>query len=96
VWGERASPVAFAGPKRWMPPGLALDALPPLDLVLLSHNHYDHFDVDTIRALAAAHPAARWQVPLGLVEAVRALGVREVAEYTGGTSGRSTWVAPVR
>lgn len=55
VWAERASPVGFAGPRRRHAPGLALDALPPLDAVLLSHDHYDHLDVATLRALAARH-----------------------------------------
>jgi N-acyl-phosphatidylethanolamine-hydrolysing phospholipase D len=80
VWSDRASPFPFAGPKRWVPPGVALDALPPLDVVLLSHNHYDHFDVPTIRRLAALHPAARWHVPLGLAGTVTTLGARHVVE----------------
>ena len=53
VWSERCSPVLWAGPRRVRPPGLALDALPPVDLVLVSHNHYDHMDLPTLRHLAA-------------------------------------------
>ena len=55
VWSERASPVSFAGPRRVTAPGIALDDLPPIDAVLLSHNHYDHLDVATLRRLHAAH-----------------------------------------
>lgn len=51
VLSERASPFAFAGPKRLQAPGLALGDLPPIDLVLLSHDHYDHCDLPTLRAL---------------------------------------------
>lgn len=51
VWSKRASPLQFAGPKRVHAPGIAFDALPPIDLVLLSHNHYDHLDSDTLRHL---------------------------------------------
>lgn len=51
VFSERASPFAFAGPKRVRPPGVALADLPPLDVVLLSHNHYDHMDLASLRAL---------------------------------------------
>lgn len=80
VWAERASPVPFAGPARWVPPGVALEALPPIDVLLLSHNHYDHFDVATLRALAARQPAMRWVVPLGLAAAVAPLGARDVHE----------------
>ena len=81
VWSARVSPVPFAGPKRWVAPGVALDALPPIDLLLLSHNHYDHCDVRTLRAVAVAHPGARWRVPLGLGAFVRRLGAREVEEH---------------
>ena len=51
VWSERCSPVSFAGPRRVRAPGLALDALPHVDIVLVSHNHYDHMDLPTLRAL---------------------------------------------
>lgn len=52
VWGNRASPLPFAGPKRFHPPPAPLAALPPLDAVIVSHDHYDHLDRPTIRALA--------------------------------------------
>ena len=62
----RASPLGFAGPARLTPPGLALADLPPIDLVLVSHNHYDHLDEGTVRWLADHHPKAVFVVPLGL------------------------------
>ncbi|HVO08259.1 MAG TPA: MBL fold metallo-hydrolase [Burkholderiaceae bacterium] len=52
VWGPRASPSRFAGPKRFQPVPVPLGALPPVDLVLISHDHYDHLDYPTIRQLA--------------------------------------------
>ncbi len=52
VWGPRASPSRFAGPKRFQPVPISLRALPPVDLVLVSHDHYDHLDYPTIRELA--------------------------------------------
>lgn len=52
VWGQRVSPLAFAGPKRFHPPPAPLASLPPLDAVIISHDHYDHLDRPTIRALA--------------------------------------------
>jgi L-ascorbate metabolism protein UlaG (beta-lactamase superfamily) len=52
VWGARASPSQLAGPKRFQPVPVSLRALPPLDLVLVSHDHYDHLDYPTIRELA--------------------------------------------
>lgn len=81
VWSARAFPVQWAGPRRIVPAAVVFDALPPIDLVLQSHNHYDHFDVPTIRALAARHPAARWVCPLGVAPALAPLGVTEAAEF---------------
>lgn len=52
VWSEQASPVSFAGPKRVRPPGIAFDDLPPIDVVLITHGHYDHLDVPTLERLA--------------------------------------------
>ena len=52
VWGQRASPSRLAGPKRFQPVPIALKALPALDVVLVSHDHYDHLDYPTVRALA--------------------------------------------
>src|SRR3954470_19519686 len=51
VWSERVSPVSFAGPRRHRAPGIRFEDRPPIDLVLVSHNHYDHLDVATLRAL---------------------------------------------
>jgi L-ascorbate metabolism protein UlaG (beta-lactamase superfamily) len=71
VWSLRASPFEFAGPARITPPALPLDALPRIDAVLISHNHYDHLDLPTLRRLAARAPL-RVIVPLGnraLIEA---------------------------
>lgn len=65
VWSQRASPVQFAGPRRVNDPGVALADLPPLDIVLVSHNHYDHLDLTTLGVLAGAHPKAMFLTPLG-------------------------------
>jgi len=55
VWSQRASPLSFAGPRRVSEPGIAFESLPPIDAVLLSHNHYDHLDMTTLRRLHAGH-----------------------------------------
>jgi len=64
VWSERASPVSFAGPRRVTDPGIDFAALPPIDLVLVTHCHYDHLDVVTLSKLVAAH-RPRIITPLG-------------------------------
>ena len=80
VFSQRASPVQWTGPRRVMDPGMPLDALPPLDIVLLSHNHYDHLDKPAVKHLARAHPGAFWIVPLGLGAYVRGWGAKEIIE----------------
>lgn len=55
VWSERASPLPFVGPRRVWAPGIAFEALPRIDAVLLSHNHYDHMDMATLRRLHVEH-----------------------------------------
>jgi L-ascorbate metabolism protein UlaG (beta-lactamase superfamily) len=64
VWSERASPFSFAGPKRVNDPGIAFDRLPAIDVVLVSHGHYDHLDVRTLSRLAAKF-SPRVITPLG-------------------------------
>ena len=65
-WGNRASPVSFAGPKRHQAPGIPFDRLPRIHAVVISHNHWDHLDRDTVQALLDAHPGIRFFVPLGI------------------------------
>ncbi|MCB9654670.1 MAG: MBL fold metallo-hydrolase [Deltaproteobacteria bacterium] len=55
IWSDRASPFSFVGPRRHHAPGLRFEDLPPIDVVLISHNHYDHLDVPTLQRLAQAH-----------------------------------------
>jgi L-ascorbate metabolism protein UlaG (beta-lactamase superfamily) len=64
VWSKRASPSRFIGPKRVNDPGIAFADLPPIDIVLVSHGHYDHLDIRTLSRIAGAHPA-RVITPLG-------------------------------
>lgn len=64
VWSERVSPVSWAGPKRYHAPGIRFEDLPPIDAVIVSHNHFDHMDVATLQRLAREH-RPRFLVPLG-------------------------------
>jgi L-ascorbate metabolism protein UlaG (beta-lactamase superfamily) len=64
IWSERASPLSFAGPRRVTAPGILFDDLPTIDVVLLSHNHYDHLDLATLRRLHH-RDAPRIITPLG-------------------------------
>lgn len=86
VWSAVASPVPFAGPRRVNAPGIPFDALPALDAVLISHNHYDHMDMPTVRRLVAAR-APLFIVPLGNDRIIRrAVPAARVEAYDWGQS----------
>lgn len=78
IWSDKPFPVSFVGPKRFAPPAIELAALPKIDFVLISHNHYDHLDVPTLRWLAAQ--GTRFLVPLGDGGWLRAAGIGPVDE----------------
>lgn len=81
IFSERASPFPFVGPRREQPPGVALSELPPIDVVLVSHNHYDHLDLPSCRALAAqAGGSPLFVVPLGLKAWFQGRGIARVVE----------------
>ena len=78
---ERASPFRFAGPKRQSPAGLSYDQLPHIDLVLISHNHYDHLDEKTVKRLnAQSGKPPLFVVPLGLESWFHSIGIDNVVE----------------
>jgi L-ascorbate metabolism protein UlaG (beta-lactamase superfamily) len=79
VWSRRVSPVSFAGPQRHRAPGIRFEDLPPIDAILLSHNHYDHLDIPTLRRIAADHKPSVF-CPLGVAPLVRDCGLRDVQE----------------
>jgi L-ascorbate metabolism protein UlaG (beta-lactamase superfamily) len=79
MWSERASPVSFAGPRRVVPPAVRFEDLPPIDLVVVSHDHYDHLDAPTVARLWATH-RPRFLVPLGFKAWFAELGIDAVDE----------------
>ena len=66
VWSERASPFTWAGPKRFYEPPIALKDLPSIDAVIISHDHYDHLDRNTVADLLKINPEIKWLIPLGV------------------------------
>jgi L-ascorbate metabolism protein UlaG (beta-lactamase superfamily) len=77
VWEQRASPFGFMGPKRFFQPTMALEELPKLDAVLISHDHYDHLGAETVGRLAKVESVAgaRWVTSLGVGKRLRGFGV---------------------
>jgi len=77
IFSERSSPIKWIGPKRMTPPAIPIDALPPVDFVLISHNHYDHLDLPTVHALGNN---SKWFVPLGVKIFLESEGITNVEE----------------
>jgi L-ascorbate metabolism protein UlaG (beta-lactamase superfamily) len=100
IWSERASPFSWIGPRRHGPPGVRFEDLPPLDAVVVSHNHYDHLDLPTLRRLAAAgHP--RFFVAVGNRALLERAGVGPVTELDWWQSARLSpsveiWAVPAQ
>ena len=92
VFSERASPVSWAGPKRKLPPGVAMEDLPSIDVVVISHSHYDHLDKESLvqlyqRSQRLGHATA-FLVPLGLKSLLAGWGIAEVQELDWWQSAR--------
>jgi len=82
IFSEFASPVDFAGPRRAVPLPIDIPELPRIDIVMISHNHYDHLDEASVRRLAAMPQGSpRFLVPLGLAAWFRGLGITNVEEF---------------
>lgn len=81
VWSTKVGPFKWAGSPRVSEPGLAIENLPPVDIVLISHNHYDHLDEASIEELADRNPNAAFFVPLRVRDWFEDKGIRNVEEY---------------
>lgn len=82
IFSNRCSFLSFAGPKRYRPPPCTVNELPEIDAVCISHNHYDHLDVETVKDLNARFPRLHWFVPAGLKGWMNQTGVTmNVNEY---------------
>ena len=80
VFSQRCSPSQWMGPKRYTQPPAPVKDLPEIDIVLISHNHYDHLDIDTIKELVARFPEAHFMTSLGNLDWFKQAGVKNVTE----------------
>ncbi len=81
VFSKRASPVRFAGPKRLIPPAIPIDKLPKIDVITVSHNHYDHLDLRSLKKIYKANPNAIFLVPKGDKRRLKRRGIENVIEF---------------
>lgn len=81
MFSERASPVSFAGPKRLSALPFGIDQLPRIDVIAISHSHYDHLDLPTLKQVAKIHKEARFFVPLGVKSLLEGEGIGNVQEF---------------
>jgi L-ascorbate metabolism protein UlaG (beta-lactamase superfamily) len=95
IWSDRCSPFAGAGPRRHRAPGIRFRDLPPIDLVLLSHNHYDHLDLPTLHALRK-RDRPRFITPLGNDLFLKRHGIRNVTALDWWQSSDSITLVPAR
>ena len=80
IFSKRASPIGFAGPKRMIPPAMTLDDLPQIDVVAVSHNHYDHLDIWSLKKLYKLNPETIFLVPAGDRLKLIKAGIKNVYE----------------
>jgi N-acyl-phosphatidylethanolamine-hydrolysing phospholipase D len=88
IWSNKPSPVPFAGPNRYVKPGIAIEDLPPIDFVMISHNHYDHLDLPTLRKLAKRSADTVFFVPVGNGKLLRKNGIDQIQELDWGDTAK--------
>jgi L-ascorbate metabolism protein UlaG (beta-lactamase superfamily) len=81
IFSERASPFRNIGPKRLIPPALPLDAIPNIDIVTVSHNHYDHLDIQSLKEISKKHPEAIFLVPAGDKKLLKRKKIKNVYDF---------------
>ena len=84
IWSDVPSPVSVAGPRRFVHPGIRQQDLPPIDFVLISHNHYDHLDLPTLKMLAQRDSETLFIVPEGNAATLSRAGIENVREFNWG------------
>jgi L-ascorbate metabolism protein UlaG (beta-lactamase superfamily) len=100
IWSERSSPFSWIGPQRVRPPGIRFEDLPPIDLVVVSHDHYDHCDLPTLKRLAAKF-RPQFLVPLNVAPLLRDEGIHAVHERDWWQAlkyarDKQAWVVPAQ
>ncbi len=81
VFSNRASPFKRLGPKRLIPPSLSINDLPPIDVITVSHNHYDHLDIRSLKKISKKNPEAFFLIPKGDIDIFNKRNINNVFEF---------------
>ncbi|EYC14508.1 hypothetical protein Y032_0040g245 [Ancylostoma ceylanicum] len=81
VWSKRVSFSQWVGPRRYRPPPMEIEDLPELHFGVISHDHYDHLDSETVMKIDELNPQMRWFVPLGMKEWMSSIGIHNSEDY---------------
>uniref|UniRef100_A0A7I4YNB9 Lactamase_B domain-containing protein n=1 Tax=Haemonchus contortus TaxID=6289 RepID=A0A7I4YNB9_HAECO len=81
IWSKRASFLQSIGPRRYRPPPMEMEDLPEIHFAVISHDHYDHLDVDTVIRINSFNPSMRWFVPGGILDWMSTIGIRNTDEH---------------
>ena len=81
IFSKRASPFRNIGPKRLIPPAIPLDEIPNIDIVTVSHNHYDHLDIHSLKKISKKHPEAIFLVPAGDKKLLKRKKIKNVYDF---------------
>ncbi len=81
IFAKRASPFKNIGPKRLIPPAIPLDAIPHIDIITVSHNHYDHLDIHSLKKISKKHPEAIFLVPAGDEKLLKRKKIKNVYNF---------------
>lgn len=84
IWSDVPSPLSVVGPRRFVPPGIRIEDLPPIDFVLISHSHYDHLDLPTLKTLAQRDAETLFIVPEGNGATLSRAGIENLREFNWG------------
>ena len=81
IFSDRASPFGFIGPKRLIPPAISISQLPKIDVITISHNHYDHLDISSLRNLSKLYPETLFFIPAGDKRLLEKNNIKNVHEF---------------
>ena len=82
IFSDRASPLKLVGPKRLIPPAISINSLPRIDIVTVSHNHYDHLDLPSLKEIYKLYPDTLFFVPKGDLKLLKKNGIKNVFEFS--------------